>query len=148
LSERKIKHIVTKSRLSAGRNAPKEGLKERMADRLLVAYKTPIQRVIEAFLVLAGTYFLALLCQRMFPGLSSSYVVVAGLAIFYGGVHWLGGRLAERRGAPMMTRDERNRRYLGELGPVGSHGPIWHYAPARSHISQRRQAARKSARHH
>lgn len=70
--------------------------------------------------VLATTFGLAAASQWFFPTLSVSYVIVASLAAGFTVVPRLGDRWAAHRGAPMMTRQERTRRYLSELGPIGS----------------------------
>ncbi len=91
-----------------------------MADRLLVPFKSSYLRIFETLVVLAATFGLAAASQWLFPTLSASYVIVAGLAAGFTVVPRLGDRWAIRRGAPMMTRQERTRRYLSELGPIGS----------------------------
>lgn len=91
-----------------------------MADRLLVPFKSSYLRIFETLVVLAATFGLAAASQWLFPTLSASYVIVAGLAAGYTIVPRLGDRWAIRRGAPMMTRQERTRRYLSELGPIGT----------------------------
>jgi small-conductance mechanosensitive channel len=90
-----------------------------MADRLLVAYKTPLQRIIETALVLAAAFGAAALWQRLLPGTSTSYIIVASLFLGFAILPRLGSRWAARRGAVMMTAEERNRRYLSEMGPIG-----------------------------
>ncbi|HVJ54388.1 MAG TPA: hypothetical protein VM689_18130 [Aliidongia sp.] len=89
-----------------------------MSDRLYV-YKTPLSRILEIALILLITIGFALLWQMALPAISSSYLVVALLIFGFTLVPRLGDRLAQRRGAPMMTRAERTRRYLSELGPIG-----------------------------
>jgi hypothetical protein len=109
-----------------------------MADRLLVAYKSPLQRIIETALVLAGTFGLAALWQALLPHSSPSYIIVASLFIGFAVLPRLGSRWAERHGAAMMTREERNRRYLMEMGPIG----LGNMAMARTPISTRRSRSR------
>jgi hypothetical protein len=90
-----------------------------MSDRLYV-YKSPLHRILEIAIILLLTIGLAACWQVLFPAISSSYLIVA---LFIGGfalVPRLGDQIARRRGAPMMSRAERSRRYLSELGPVGS----------------------------
>ena len=91
-----------------------------MADRLLVPYKSSYLRIFETLVVLTLTFGLAEMARRLFPNLPVSYVIIAGLVIGYSLVPRLGDRWAIRRGAPMMPRSERTRRYLSELGPIGS----------------------------
>jgi hypothetical protein len=91
-----------------------------MADRLLVPFKSSYLRIFETLVVLAATFGLAAASQWLFPALSPSYVIVAGLIVGFTIVPRLGDRWAIRQGAPMMTRQERTRRYLSELGPIGS----------------------------
>ena len=93
-----------------------------MADRLLVPFKSSYLRIFETLVVLAAAFGLAAASQWLVPTLSASYVIVAGLAAGFTIVPRLGDRWAIRRGAPMMTRQERTRRYLSELGPIGSAG--------------------------
>jgi hypothetical protein len=90
-----------------------------MADRLsLVVYKTPTQRIIEASLVVAGTMALAGLWQSYLPDISPSYIIVASLFLGFAIVPRLGSLIARRRGNELMGREERNRRYLAEMGPM------------------------------
>jgi hypothetical protein len=119
-----------------------------MADRLLVAYKTPFQRIIETLLALAGTYGLAELCRWLVPALPPSYAIVAGLIVGIAALQWAGSRWAESHGAAMMTRDERNRRYISELGPIGMNAPAWRYASVKSPAMHRRHGTRRPARRH
>jgi hypothetical protein len=90
-----------------------------MSDRQWVVYKTPVQRFIETSIVLLFALALAALWQDLLPEMSASYAVLAALVLGFAGVPALGARIAERRGAPMMSREERTRRYLAELGPIG-----------------------------
>ena len=71
-------------------------------------------------MVLAASFGLAAASQWLFPSLAASYVIVAGLAVGFTVVPRLGDRWAIRHGAAMMSRQERTRRYLSELGPIGS----------------------------
>jgi hypothetical protein len=96
-----------------------------MADRLLLVYKTPLQRIIETSLVLAGSLGLAALWQTFVPGISSSYITVASLFLGFAVVPRLGSAWAVRHGNDMVTREERNRRYLGEIGPLGTVTPAF-----------------------
>ncbi len=91
-----------------------------MADRLLVPFKSSYLRIFETLVVLATTFGLAAASQWLFPSLAASYVIVAGLAFGFTIVPRVGDRWAIRRGAAMMSRQERTRRYLAELGPIGS----------------------------
>jgi hypothetical protein len=89
-----------------------------MSDRLYV-YKTPLHRITETAIILILAFGSAALWQETVPDISSSYLIVAALLLGFALVPRYGSRLAERFGAPMMTRDERTRRYLGEFGPIG-----------------------------
>ena len=71
---------------------------------------------------------MAALWQEAYPDISVSYILIATLALGFLLVPRYGAYLAERRGAPMMTRDERTRRYLGEIGPIGLSGRARGYA--------------------
>ena len=114
-----------------------------MSDRLFV-YKSPLHRISETALVLAVAFGMAALWQEAYPDISVSYIVVATLALGFALVPRYGAQLAERRGAPMMTRDERTRRYLGELGPIGLSGRASGYATLTS--AQRRTGGRNLRR--
>jgi hypothetical protein len=92
-----------------------------MSERLVV-YKTPLYRILETALILFITVGLAALWHSFVPAFSASYVLVMALVFGFALVPRLGSRLAQRRGAPMMTREERTRRYLSELGPIGLTG--------------------------
>ena len=88
---------------------------------------------------------MAALWQKAYPDISVSYIIVATLALGFALVPRYGALLAERRGAPMMTRDERTRRYLGELGPIGlSSGRASGYATLAG--TQRRSGGRNLRR--
>jgi hypothetical protein len=89
-----------------------------MSDRLFV-YKTPLHRITETVVVLVLAFGAAALWQETVPDISPSYIIVAALLLGFALVSRYGTLLAQRRGAPMLTRDERTRRYLGEFGPVG-----------------------------
>jgi hypothetical protein len=91
-----------------------------MADRLLVVYKSPLQRIIETVLVLAGVFASAALWQQVLPTISCSYIIVLTLFAGFALVVRLGSAWAIRRGNDMMTREERNRRYLSEIGPLNN----------------------------
>jgi hypothetical protein len=113
-----------------------------MSDRLYV-YKTPLLRITESAIVLILAFAAAALWQEAMPEISVSYVIVAMLVLGFALVPRLGGALAERLGAPMMTRDERTRRYLSEFGPIGRPGS---YAPIASPSGQRRSGGRSLRR--
>ena len=89
-----------------------------MSDRLYV-YKTPLHRITETAIILIFAFGMAVLWQETIPDFSSSYIIIASLLLGFALLPRYGSRLAERRGAPMMTRDERTRRYLSEFGPIG-----------------------------
>ncbi len=91
-----------------------------MADRLLVPYKSSSLRILETLVVLAVAFGLAEASRCLFPSLSVSYIVIVSLVLGFGIVPRLGDRWAVRRGAPLMSRGERTRRYLSELGPIGT----------------------------
>jgi hypothetical protein len=107
-------------RLCAGCTAPREGLFVGMPDRRCVVYKTPFQRFSEFSLILLLALATASLCRHWLPQLPSSYVIVATVALGAVLVPYIGSILARRHGAPLMSREERTRRYLAELGPIGS----------------------------
>jgi hypothetical protein len=92
-----------------------------MSDRLYV-YKTPLHRILEIAIILLITIGLAACWQVLFPAISSSYLIVALVLGGFAVVPRLGDQVARWRGAPMITRAERTRRYLGEIGPVGIGG--------------------------
>ena len=91
-----------------------------MADRLLVPYKSSSIRIFETIAILVLSFGLAEVSQSLLPGLSVSYAIVIGLIVGYTLVPRIGDRWAIRRGAQLMSRDERSQRYLGELGPIGT----------------------------
>jgi len=91
-----------------------------MADRLLVPFKSSYLRILETLVVLTATFGLAAASKWLLPNISASYIIVAGVVLGYTIVPRLGDRWAIRSGALMMTRNERTRRYLSELGPIGS----------------------------
>jgi hypothetical protein len=115
-----------------------------MSDRLYV-YKTPLHRISETAIVLIFAFAAAMLWQEAVPDISVSYIIIASLVLGFALVSWLGGTLAERRGGPMMTRDERSRRYLSEFGPIGMTGRAGSYAPVAS-TAQRRSGGRSLRR--
>jgi hypothetical protein len=115
-----------------------------MSDRLYV-YKTQLHRITETAIVLILAFAAAALWQEALPDISVSYIIIAMLVLGFALVPRLGGALAERRGAPMMTRDERSRRYLSEFGPIGLSGRAG-YAPVASTASQRRSGGRSLRR--
>ena len=108
-----------------------------MSDRLFV-YKTPLHRISETAIVLIFAFAAAALWQEAVPAISVSYIIIASLVLGFALVPRLGGVLAERLGAPMMTREERSRRYLSEFGPLGMPGRAGGYAPVASTAGQRR----------
>jgi len=89
-----------------------------MSDRLYV-YKNPLHRITETAIILILAFGVAALWQEAVPDISPSYLIIAVLLLGFALVPRLGNRLAARFGAPMMTRDERSRRYLSEFGPIG-----------------------------
>jgi hypothetical protein len=89
-----------------------------MSDRLYV-YKTPLQRIFEPVLVLALAFAAAALQQALMPETPISYVILLTGAVGLAIVPRLGERCARYFGAGLMTRDERDRRYLSEIGPIG-----------------------------
>jgi hypothetical protein len=90
-----------------------------MSDRLYV-YKTPLHRISETAIILILAFGVAAAWQEAVPEISSSYLIIAALLLGFALVPRYGSRLAERLGGPMMTRDERTRRYLSEFGPIGA----------------------------
>jgi hypothetical protein len=93
-----------------------------MSDRHRVVYKTPLHRFFEIALVLILTLGLAYVWHALLPTLPISYPIIASLIIGLAIVPLIGSKIALNLGAPMMTRDERTRRYLSELGPLGLRG--------------------------
>lgn len=87
-----------------------------MSDRLFV-YKSPLHRITETAIILIFAFGMAALWQEAVPDISSSYIVIATLLLGFALVPYCGSRLARRRGAPMLTREARSRRYLSEFGP-------------------------------
>jgi hypothetical protein len=116
-----------------------------MSDRLYV-YKTQLHRITETAIILILAFAAAALWQEAMPDISVSYIIIAMLVLGFALVPRLGSALAERRGAPMMTRDERSRRYISEFGPIGLNGRAGSYAPAASTASQRRSGGRSLRR--
>jgi|GEM_PF-6445083 hypothetical protein len=116
-----------------------------MSDRLYV-YKTPLHRITETAIVLIFAFGTAVLWQAAFPEISSSYLVVAALVLGFTLVPRYGSLLAERRGAPMMTRDARTRRYLSEFGPIGMPISGRFHAAFGSTVPQRRSGGRSLRR--
>ena len=90
-----------------------------MSDRRRVVYKTPLQRVSEIALVLLFTFGLTALSHAIVPGVSTQIAILPFLILSYLAVPILGSQLALRRGAALLTVEERTRRYLRELGPIG-----------------------------
>ena len=111
-----------------------------MSDRLYV-YKTPLLRITETAIVMILAFAAAALWQEAVPDISVSYVIIAMLVLGFVLVPRLGGALAEHFGAPMMPGDERSRRYLSEIGPIGRS-----YAPIASSAGQRRSGGRSLRR--
>ena len=108
-----------------------------MPDRRCVVYKTPLQRIAETLLVLFLGVAAASAWHFILPDISASYILFATVLIGFAAVPALGSRIARRLGAPVMSREERSRRYLSELGPIGLGGPV----PAR--IGGRRRVVRR-----
>ncbi|MEI9986280.1 MAG: hypothetical protein WDN69_25795 [Aliidongia sp.] len=116
-----------------------------MSDRLYV-YKTPLHRILETAIVLIFAFAMAAAWQEAIPDISASYVIVAALLLGFVLVPRFGSALAERRGAPMMTRDERSRRYLSEFGPIGTPSRAGSYATLSGSGGQRRSGGRSLRR--
>jgi hypothetical protein len=116
-----------------------------MSDRLFV-YKTPLHRLAEIVIVMAVAFGAAALWQDAVPDISPSYVIVAALLLGFALVPRYGTLLAQRRGAPMLTRDERTRRYLGEFGPVGLQTRANDFAALGTPVPQRRTGGRNLRR--
>ena len=116
-----------------------------MSDRLYV-YKKPLHRITETAIVLILAFVAAALWQEVLPDISVSYIIVATLVVGFTLVPRSGSLLAERMGAPMMTRDERSRRYLSEFGPIGMAGRDGTYVTAASPGAQRRTGGRSLRR--
>ena len=93
-----------------------------MSDRRCVVYKTPLQRAAETVTILTLALAAASLWQPLVPTVSTSYIILATLILGILTVPAIGSRLARRRGAAVMSREERTRRYLSELGPIGLGG--------------------------
>jgi hypothetical protein len=90
-----------------------------MSDRLYV-YKSPLHRITETAIILILAFGVAELWQEVVPDISPSYLIIAVLLLAIALVPRYGSRVAARFGAPMMTRDERTRRYLSEFGPISA----------------------------
>jgi hypothetical protein len=116
-----------------------------MSDRLYV-YKTPLSRITETAIILIFAFGMAALWQEAIPDISSSYIIIASLLLGFALVPRFGSRLAQRRGAPMMTRDERTRRYLSEFGPIGAQSRAGSYAALSASGAQRRTGGRSLRR--
>ncbi len=108
-----------------------------MSDRQRVVYKTPLHRFFEFSLFLVLTFGVAYLCHILSPDISASYPIVASLVLGFAAVPAIGTQIALHRGAPTMTREERTRRYLGEIGPMGF-GATPAYSTARRRGARRR----------
>jgi len=117
-----------------------------MADRLLVPYKSSYLRFFEAFVVLAVTFGLAEASRWLFPDLSSSYMIIASLTVGYFIVPRLGEAWAIRQGAPLMTRSERSRRYLSELGPIAPPETGANLLATTQHVRLRRSGSKPRQR--
>jgi hypothetical protein len=113
-----------------------------MPDRRWVVYKTPPQRIIETITVLLFTLASATIWHLVLPGVGTSAVVLASLILGFTLVPILGTRIAERRGAPLVSREERTRRYLAELGPLARPGAV----PAFGSAGSRRTGGRSLRR--
>lgn len=116
-----------------------------MSDRLFV-YKTPLHRISETAVILIFALGAAALWQALIPAISPSYIIVAAFVAGIVIVPRLGSHWAEKRGAPMLTRAERTRRYLAEIGPIAS--PLRVSAPMRfgTVAAQRRSGGRNLRR--
>ena len=90
-----------------------------MPDRRWVVYKTPLTRFIETVLVLLITVASVALWRTLLPDVSISYPLIASLVAGFAIVPAIGARIARRRGAPLMSPEERTRRYLDEITPIG-----------------------------
>jgi hypothetical protein len=90
-----------------------------MSDRRRVVYKSPLHRFSEIALVLLLTFGVSSARPMVWPDASAPVVVLCSLILGFALIPALGSRVAALRGAPVMSRDERTRRYLSELGPVG-----------------------------
>jgi len=117
-----------------------------MADRLLVPYKSSYLRVSEAFVVLAVTFGLAEASRWLFPDVSSSYMIIVSLAVGYFLVPRLGDAWAVRHGATLMTKSERTRRYLSELGPIGPPDTGANLLATTQHVRLRRSGSKQRHR--
>ena len=85
-----------------------------MSDRIAV-YKTPLQRLAEIFIVLLITVGSASLSHSIFADFSVAPAIILSLVAGFVIVSWTGSFVAERLGGPMMTSNERSRRYLDEM---------------------------------
>lgn len=90
-------------------------------------------------IIVALAFGAAALWQETVPDISPSYIIVVGLLLGFVLVPRFGNLWAARRGAPMLTREERTRRYLGEFGPI----PM---PPLRTMDGQRRTGGRSLRR--
>jgi hypothetical protein len=90
-----------------------------MSDRICV-YKTPLQRFTESVAILSLAAGAAVLWHARLPDISAAPALLIALLVSYLLVSRLGTRLAQWRGAALMTEDERNQRYLQEMLPFGA----------------------------
>jgi hypothetical protein len=90
-----------------------------MPDRRCVVYKTPLQRIAETALILLLALAAASAASWILPDLSQGTLLFAALILGFALVPMLGSMIARRLGAPLVSREERTRRYLAELGPIG-----------------------------
>ncbi|HLY56202.1 MAG TPA: hypothetical protein VKS60_11635 [Stellaceae bacterium] len=90
-----------------------------MPDRRWVVYKTPLTRFTETVLILLITVASVVLWRVVLPDVSISYPLVVSLVAGFAVVPAIGARVALRRGAPLMSPEERSRRYLDEITPIG-----------------------------
>ncbi len=88
-----------------------------MPDRLFV-YKTPAQRLLEAASIFGGSLLIADYAQGHLPYLSTSLLVLGLLIILALVVPMIGSTVARQFGAPLMTDQQRTRRYLDEIRPI------------------------------
>lgn len=103
--------------LCASCAAPEGGAHPLMPDRLFV-YKSPAQRLFEAALIFGGSLLIADYAQTHIPYLSTSILILGLLIVLAFIVPVVGTSLARHFGAPLMTNQQRSRRYLEETRPV------------------------------
>jgi hypothetical protein len=93
-----------------------------MPDRKRVVYKTSAQRFLEFLLILSAGLLSAVAFRKFVPDVSPSYIVMVTLALGWVIVPYVGTAYASSRGAPEMAHEERTRRYLDEIRPIGPYG--------------------------